>query len=210
MGVATEPAQAPATTPPKSRARRRHSPRRHRDRRGRTDDGAGGAGQSRAAAARAQRLAGTPGAMSADAVESAARQAATDSAALALARAAPRDRHRRRACPAVAKHGPVLQRAGQRQGQAAARDVSLGRAEGDAGQHCVRRVSMRLSPGARIPPGLERASGVELHRPMPALPGRSFFALLKDGDAGEGERLLVWAPGTGPRSGAWWSRQRPW
>ena len=30
-----------------------------------------------------------------------------------------------------------------------------------------------------------------------SLPGRSFFALLKDGEAGEGERLLVWAPGTG-------------
>jgi hypothetical protein len=26
------------------------------------------------------------------------------------------------------------------------------------------------------------------------VPGRSFFALLKDSDAGEGERLLVWAP----------------
>ncbi len=30
------------------------------------------------------------------------------------------------------------------------------------------------------------------------LPGRSFFAVLKDSDAGEGERLLVWAPGSGP------------
>jgi hypothetical protein len=43
------------------------------------------AAQSRAAAARAQRLAGTPGALSADTVESATRQGATDTAALALA-----------------------------------------------------------------------------------------------------------------------------
>jgi hypothetical protein len=27
-----------------------------------------------------------------------------------------------------------------------------------------------------------------------SVPGRSFFALLKGSDAGEGERLLVWAP----------------
>jgi hypothetical protein len=31
-----------------------------------------------------------------------------------------------------------------------------------------------------------------------SLPGRSFFGLLEAGEAAEGERLLVWAPGTGP------------
>jgi hypothetical protein len=50
---------------------------------------------------------------------------------------------------------------------------------------------------------LDAATGWTLHQVWGApadanLPGRSFFALLKDGDAGEGERLLVWAPGTGP------------
>jgi hypothetical protein len=55
-----------------------------------------------------------------------------------------------------------------------------------------------LSPGDAHP-----AQGWSLDSVWPApadasLPGRSFFGLLKNADAGEGERLLVWAPGTGP------------
>ena len=91
------------------------------------------ADQSRAAAARAQRLAGTPGAMAADAVESATRQVASDTAALALAQ---------RRLSTVIGEGipggiaatPPAAGSGERQGQAAARHVSAG---------CDRRAALR-------------------------------------------------------------------
>jgi hypothetical protein len=41
--------------------------------------------------------------------------------------------------------------------------------------------------------------------PAPAdagVPGRSFFAILSGGDAGEGERIIVWAPIGSTQSGA--------
>jgi hypothetical protein len=147
------------------------------------------AAQSRAAAARAQRLAGTPGALSADTVESATRQVAADTAALALAQ------HRLSAViggglPANLDSGPALQ------------DLASGNAK-------LLHVSFPLGAQLRGTPArlraarLDAATGWTLHQVWSApadanLPGRSFFALLKDGDAGEGERLLVWAPATGP------------
>jgi hypothetical protein len=148
--------------------------------------------QSRAAAARAQRLAGTPGAMSADTVETSVRQVATDTAARALAE------HRLSG----------LIGAGPPGGLAAGSllpDLASGKAK-------LMRATFPLGalPGA-IPPSLRAvhldasssSAGWTLQPVWAApadasLPGRSFFAVLKDGDAGEGERLLVWAPGTGP------------
>ena len=147
------------------------------------------AAQSRAAAARAQRLAGTPGALSADTVESVTRQVAADTAALALAE------HRLSSViggglPADLKSGPALQ------------DLASGR---------VKLLRATFPLGAPFPgtpatlraARLDAASGWTLHPVWSApadanLPGRSFFALLKDAAAGEGERLLVWAPGAGP------------
>lgn len=146
------------------------------------------AAQSRAAAARAQRLAGTPGALSADTVEGATRQAAADTAALMLAE------QRLSAViggglPAALGSGPAL------------RDLASGRVK-------LLRVTFPLgapfpgTPASLRVTRLDAATGWTLHPVWSApadanLPGRSFFALLKDTDAGEGERLLVWAPGTG-------------
>ncbi len=150
--------------------------------------------QSRAAAARAQRLAGTPGAMSADAVETAARQVATDSAALVLAE---------RRLSSVIGAGPLASTG------AALRDLASGKAK-------LLRASFPLGALQGATPASLRAAHLEtnsagasqspgwrLHpvwnAPADAtLPGRSFFAVLNGSDAGEGERLLVWAPGTGP------------
>jgi hypothetical protein len=145
--------------------------------------------QSRAASARAQRLSGTPGALSADAVENATRQVAADTAALALAQ--------QRlssviggALPQGFEGGPALQ-------DLASGKVKLLRATFPLG------ASLPRAPASLRAAHLDAATGWTLHPVWSApadanLPGRSFFALLKDSDAGEGERLLVWAPGTGP------------
>lgn len=147
------------------------------------------AGQSRAASQRAQRLAGTPGALSADTVEAATRQVAADSAALALAE------HRLSSViggglPAGLATGPALQ-------DLASGKVKLLRATFPLG------ASLPRTPASLRAARLDATTGWTLHPVWSApadanLPGRSFFALLKDSDAGEGERLLVWAPGTGP------------
>jgi hypothetical protein len=147
------------------------------------------AGQSRAAAARAQHLAGTPGALSADAVEGATRQLAADTAALTLAQ---------RRLSAVIGAGP----SGGRESGAVLQDLAGGR---------VKLLRATFPLGARLPATpaslrvtrLDAATGWAVHPVWsapadPNLPGRSFFALLRDSDVGEGERLLVWAPGTGP------------
>jgi hypothetical protein len=147
------------------------------------------AGQSRAAAARAQRLAGTPGALSADAVEVTTRQVAADTAALMLAQ---------RRLSAVIGAGPP----GGMRGSALLQDLASGK---------IKLLRATFALGARLlatPASLrvtrlDAATGWSV-RPVwsapadPNLPGRSFFALLRDSDVGEGERLLVWAPGSGP------------
>jgi hypothetical protein len=147
------------------------------------------AAQSRAAAARAQRLAGTPGALSADNVESATRQVAADAAALALAE------HRLSSViggglPAGLESGSALQ-------DLASGKVKLLRAAFPLG------AQLPGTPASLRATRLDAATGWTLHPVWSApadanLPGRSFFALLKDADVGEGERLLVFAPGAGP------------
>ena len=152
------------------------------------------AAQSRAAVQRAQRLVGTPGAMAADAVETATRQEASDGAALALAQ------QRLSAVigtgPAgVMPAGPMLQSLANGKVRLLRTTFPLGAALG------ATPASLRA---ARLDAAVTPSSEVWTLHPVwnapgdASLPGRSFFALLKDGDAGEGERLLVWAPGTGP------------
>lgn len=147
------------------------------------------AAQSRAAAARAQHLAGTPGALSADTVDGAVRQVAADTAALSLAQ---------QRLSAVIGGGPP----GGLDGGAVLQDLASGRVK-------LLRATFALGAALPAPPAtlrvarLDAATGWSVHPVWSApadvnLPGRSFFALLKDSDAGEGERLLVWAPGSGP------------
>ena len=144
--------------------------------------------QSRAAVARLQRLAGTPGALAADAGEGAVRQAATDDAAVTLA-------ERRLSVvigggSGMAGLGPALQDLASGRVKLLRATFPLGALQGAA------PVSLRAAH-------LDGTGGWSLHPVWSApadasVPGRSFFALLRDSDAGEGERLLVWAPGAGP------------
>jgi hypothetical protein len=154
--------------------------------------------QSHASLERAHRLIGTPGAMSADAVESAARQAETDGAALALA--GQRLTAVIGAGPAgeVAKNGPALHELASGKIKLLRATFPLGALQGSTPVTLRAAHLDALSPGAPHP-----AQGWSLNSVWAApadatLPGRSFFGLLKNSDAGEGERLLVWAPGTGP------------
>lgn len=151
--------------------------------------------QSRAALERILHLAGTPGALPADAQEAAARQTAIDHAALDLAR--------RRLSAAVGRHPPW--RDGDAAMLTALADgrIKLVRVTFPSGViDAVTPASLRLQ---RIAP---QRSGVSWRSagpwPAPAeagVPGQSFFALLKDTDAAEGERLLAWAPLAQPESG---------
>jgi hypothetical protein len=145
--------------------------------------------QSQSALSRARRLSGTPGAVSADVEETAARQAAVDSAALTLAV--------QRMSSTLGMNPPW--QAGEN--SAILQDLAGGR---------IKLVRVTFPLGALsggFPAGL-RAAHIGGSKPdaswkmtkvwdAPAdasVPGRSFFALLKGSDAGEGERLLVWAP----------------
>jgi hypothetical protein len=144
---------------------------------------------SQSALKRAKRLSGTPGAVSLDVEETAAHQAAVDSAALTLAT--------QRMSGALGMSPPW--KAGEN--SAILQDLAAGR---------IKLVRVTFPLGALsggIPPSLRTAhiGGTKPGKswrmnkvwdaPADAsVPGRSFFALLKGSDAGEGERLLVWAP----------------
>jgi hypothetical protein len=148
--------------------------------------------QSQAALARIARLAGTAGAASTEAHESAARQAAVDAAALRLAEA--------KASVVLGLKPPW-----------AGHDDDAVLADLAAGRSKLLRVTFPLGAlngpapaGLSIsrldaPPASERWTAHPVWD-APAdmnMPGRSFFALLRRTDAGEGERLLVLAAGEG-------------
>lgn len=152
--------------------------------------------QSRSALARTRRLSGTPGAMSADVEETNARQAAVDSAALTLAR---------QKLSATYGQKPPWSKGGN---QALLQSLANG------GELLV-RVTFPLGALSADVPKTLRASRIgsaatgkgwkmTLIWPAPAdasVPGRSFFAVLRAGEVGEGERILVWAPTGAPQTG---------
>lgn len=144
--------------------------------------------QSQAVLARMARLAGTPGADSAEAHEGAVRQAAVDAAALRLAES--------KSSAIFGQHPPW---AGQ--------DDSKMPAELAEGSAKLLRVTFPLGALNGAAPTSLRISRLDAANAGErwtaravwdapadsALPGRSFFAVLQHTDAGEGERLLVWA-----------------
>jgi hypothetical protein len=151
--------------------------------------------QSRAALARIERLAGTPGAVPADAQEAAARQAAVDQAALELTR--------QRLSAALGQRPPWHDGDAAMLTALADGRIKLVRATFPSGViDGITPASLRLE---RIAP--ERfGRGWKSTAPWVApgdasVPGRSFFALLKDSDAAEGERLLAWTPVGQPEAG---------
>ena len=153
--------------------------------------------QSRSALDRIKRLAGTPGAMSADVEEAAAQKAAVDSAALMLSK---------QRLSSTYGQNPPWAKGGDR-------NLLLGLANGTIQ---LVRVTFPLGAVQGDPPKTLRAArigasagkkGWNLTSPWPApadatVPGRSFYALLRAKDVGEGERILVWAPTGAAQAGA--------
>ena len=145
---------------------------------------------SQAALARIARLDGTAGAQSAEAHESAARQAAVDAAALRLAQA---------------KLSALL---GQRPPWAGQNDSKM-LTELAEGHAKLLRVTFPLgvlngaAPNGLRVSRLDAATVGERWAARPVwdapfdsgIPGRSFFAMLQHTDLGEGERVLIWAAG---------------
>lgn len=142
--------------------------------------------QSRAALARARSLAGTPGAPSVEAQETAERQAAVDHAALVLAE--------RRLSATFGRNAPWKDHYGSPELAALA-----------SGESKLARVTFPLGAlGAAVPAKLRLAHigesqggksfGSDSVWSAPAdasVPGKSFFTVLKGSDASEGERLLA-------------------
>ena len=145
--------------------------------------------QSRAAVARTEQLAGGAGALSAEARDNAERQAGIDAAALSLAE---------RRLSTVIGEQPAWP-----QGNTAGTLAALA-----SGRIKLVRVTFPLAsalPAKLGPLRLGRldaaATDPSPHTSAPwpapadpAMPGRSFFALLSDASVSEGERLEAWAP----------------
>jgi len=153
--------------------------------------------QSHSALARARSLAGSPGAVSADTQETAARQASVDAAALALAE----QRLATVLGPAPAASAAERQRLLEK---LAAGRIKLVRATyplgalNDAQPRTLRAIALAAQGSA------ERGWNLTPVWPAPAdasLPGSSFFAVLDRADVAEGQRLIVYAPAGPARSG---------
>jgi hypothetical protein len=152
--------------------------------------------QSSAALERVRHLVGTPGALSADTLEGAERQAAIDAAALALA-------HRRLSATLGAQapwadggHDQPLNALASGQLKLVRATFPLGSWQGAV------PASLRIS---HLDPEPLTASW-KLTRLWSApadasVPGRSFFALLEGTQFSEGERVQVWAPAGAAVSG---------
>jgi hypothetical protein len=144
--------------------------------------------QSHSALTRARGLAGTPGAMPIEAQETAERQAAVDHAAFVLAE--------RRLTAAYGQNAPW------KENYTSPLLASLAR-----GDTKLARVTFPLGALGSTVPGQLRLTGIGAtpaaksietlsvwSAPADAtIPGRSFFAILKGGDASEGERLIAHA-----------------
>jgi hypothetical protein len=153
--------------------------------------------QSRAALERVRQLVRTPGAMPAEARETTERQAASDQAALDLAW--------QHLYSAFGQDPPW------KGSQDSPELLALA-----TGQYKLVRVTFPLGSLGGDDPGSVRLARIDssqggkswLSRSVwraPAdinVPGRSFFALLKSRELGEGEHLLAWAPVGEPESGA--------
>jgi hypothetical protein len=149
--------------------------------------------QSRAALQRTRRLSGTAGALSADAEEISARQAAVDAAALTLAR---------QRLAATFGQTPPWSSNPALLSSLAGGSTQLVRVTFPLG--ALSAAAPKSLRAARIGATSERSWTMSTIWAAPAdanVPGRSFFALLRDSGAGEGERIVVWAPLGEPQAG---------
>lgn len=151
---------------------------------------------SRSALLRAKKLDGTPGAVSADVEEAADQKAQIDAAALTLTT--------RRLSSMFGMNPPwrsggsdaALQELASGKIKLVRITFPLGLVSGAA------PASLRAAHLGADKPGMGWKMTVVWDAPSDAnIPGRSFFAQLTGSDAGEGERLQVWAPVGEPKSG---------
>jgi hypothetical protein len=143
---------------------------------------------SRSSLSRAQKLDGTPGAVSADVEEAAAQKAEVDAAALTLTS--------RRLSSALGMNPPWKNgdKDGILQGLAAGK-IKLVRLTFPLGALSGGTPARLRAAHIGAKPGTGWKMNVVWDAPADAtVPGRSFFAQLVGSDAGEGERLQVWAP----------------
>jgi hypothetical protein len=144
--------------------------------------------QSRSALTRARSLAGTPGAMPIEAQETAERQAAVDHAAFVLAERKLSATYGQNAPWRENYNSPLLSSLARGETKLARVTFPLG-ALGSAVPTKLRLTHIGEAQGAKSIDTLAVWSA-----PADAtIPGRSFFATLKGGDASEGERLIAHA-----------------
>jgi hypothetical protein len=145
--------------------------------------------QSRSALKRAQQLSGTPGAVSADVEESAAQKAAVDAAAMTLTSERLTSTLGMNPPWQNRDQDPTLQDLARGRIKLLRATFPLGALSGSAPR------SLRAARLGVTQPDLGWKVSVVWEAPADSnIPGRSYFALLKGADAGEGERLTVWAP----------------
>ena len=144
---------------------------------------------SRSALTRAQKLSGTPGAVSADVEETAAQKAQIDAAALTLSTQKLSSTLGMRPPWKLDENDPILRDLASGKTKLVRVTFPLDALRGGAPKR------LRVSHIGASKPGASWTLTTIWDAPADAtVPGRSFFALLKVGDAGEGERLQVWAP----------------
>jgi hypothetical protein len=155
--------------------------------------------QSQAALARVRRLAGTPGALPADARESAERQATVDEAASLLARERLTATFGQKPPWGHRTDSPLLRAIASGETQLVRVTFPLGALDGDAVPS-----SLRLGHIDDLASGRSWTTSTVWSAPADAsLPGSSFFALLAHTTAREGERVVAWASVGERQNGAW-------
>ncbi len=143
---------------------------------------------SRSTLSRTKKLDGTPGALSADVEESAAQKAEVDAAALVLTQQRLSSTLGMKPPWKSGEKGAILQ-------QLADGKIKLVRVTFPLGALSGGTPARLRAAHIGAKPGTGWKMNVVWDAPADAsVPGRSFFALLKESDAGEGERLQVWAP----------------
>ncbi|MFL6605712.1 MAG: hypothetical protein ACJ8R9_30900 [Steroidobacteraceae bacterium] len=157
---------------------------------------AAAARQSRSAYERSHRLAGTPGAMPAEAQETAERQAAADEAALQLARQRLSSTFGQNPPWKGAENSPELLALASGQSKLVRLTFPLGSLD-DATATKVRLGRINASQAGTS----WQARSVWRAPADASVPGKSFFAILKDSDASEGDHLLAWASVGAPETG---------
>ncbi len=152
--------------------------------------------QSRSALARTRRLSGTPGAMSADVEETNARQAAVDTAALTLAKQRLSATFGQKAPWSNGENSASLQALAEGRALLVRATFPLGTLGGEIPKtlRATRIGQAAAGKGWKMAPIWAAPADA-------SIPGRSFFALLRGSDVGEGERIIVFAPVGAAQSG---------